>query len=46
MGIDTKKAFGAIYLTLIGKQFGPKAAWFLLSLPNEKIIERFEEAIK
>ena len=30
MEIDTKKAFKSIYLSLIGKDHGPKAAWFLL----------------
>jgi lysyl-tRNA synthetase class 1 len=44
--LGTKKAFAAIYLALIGKNSGPKAAWFLLSLPKNKIIERLREVIK
>ncbi len=44
--IDAKIAFSAIYISMIGKQFGPKAAWFLLSYPKEKVIERLKEAAK
>ncbi len=44
--IDAKKAFSAIYISMIGKEFGPKAAWFLLSYPKEKVIERLKEATK
>ena len=43
MKVDAKKSFSAIYISLIGKQFGPKAAWFLLSLPKEKVIGRLKE---
>ena len=43
---DAKKSFSAIYISLIGKQFGPKAAWFILSYPKEDVIKRFEEASK
>jgi len=46
MGLDTKKAFAAIYQVLIGKDHGPKAAWFLLSLPKEKVSKRLKEAAK
>ncbi len=41
---DTKKSFSAIYISLIGKEFGPKAAWFLLSIPKAKVIERLQQA--
>ncbi len=41
---DTKKSFSAIYIALTGKEFGPKAAWFLLQYPKEQIIKRLEEA--
>ncbi len=44
--IDAKKAFSAIYITLIGKQFGPKAAWFLLQYPKEKVVKRLQEAVE
>ena len=46
MGLDTKKAFTAIYQVLIGKDHGPKAAWFLLSLPKDKVVERLKEVTK
>lgn len=42
--IDTKEAFQAIYLSLIGKKHGPKAAWFLLSSPKEEVVKRIEHA--
>ena len=42
--IDVKKAFAAIYLSFIGKEFGPKAAWFLLQYSKEKVITRLKEA--
>jgi len=40
---DAKKSFSAIYLALIGKEFGPKAAWFLLQYPKEDVIKRLKE---
>lgn len=40
--IDTKEAFAAIYMTFIGKTYGPRAAWFLLQYPKEQVIERLE----
>ncbi len=43
---DAKKAFSAIYISLIGKEFGPKAAWFLLSYPKKDVIKRLQEATK
>lgn len=46
LGIESKKAFSAIYLTMIGKQFGPKAAWFLKQYNKEDVIKRFKEATK
>lgn len=44
--VDAKKSFAAIYIVLLGKEFGPKAAWFLLQYPKERIIERLNEASK
>lgn len=44
--LDAKNAFAAIYVALIGKEFGPKAAWFLLSYPKDKVIQRLREAAK
>lgn len=44
MNIGANKAFRAIYLVMIGKDHGPKAAWFLKQYPKEKIIKRLKEA--
>jgi len=46
INIPSLEAFSSIYLSLIGKERGPRAAWFLLSLPKDKVIERFREASK
>jgi lysyl-tRNA synthetase class 1 len=43
-GIDTKVAFAAIYTIFLGKTHGPRAAWFLLQYPKEKVIERLKAA--
>ena len=44
--IEAKSAFAAVYIVLIGKSYGPKAAWFLLQYPKENVIKRLKEAIK
>lgn len=44
IGIPSKDAFASIYLAFIGKAHGPKAAWFLLQYPKEKVVERLKEA--
>lgn len=46
MGLGGKDAFAAIYLSLIGKDHGPKAAWLILSLDKEFVVNRFNEASK
>ncbi len=43
LGLNGKQTFGAIYLSLIGKDHGPKAAWLILSLDKEFIKKRFTE---
>ena len=43
--IPARKAFQAIYLALIGKTHGPKAAWFLLNQDKKFIIKRFKEVV-
>lgn len=43
MGASSKDAFTAIYTSLIGKDHGPKAGWFVLSLNKEFVKKRFEE---
>ncbi len=44
LGIDATSAFKAIYIALLGKNSGPRAGWFLVSLDPEFVISRFEEA--
>ncbi len=44
LDLSSKNAFSAIYLSLIGKDHGPRAAWFILSLDKKFVTERFEEA--
>lgn len=42
--LPAKKAFEAIYLSLLGKKFGPKAGWLILDQGKEKVVERMREA--
>ena len=42
MVIKTTDAFAAVYLVLIGKTHGPKAAWLVLG-EKEKALKRFKE---
>jgi lysyl-tRNA synthetase class 1 len=46
MGLSGKEAFAAIYISLIGKDHGPKAAWLILSLDKEFVRNRFEESAR
>ncbi len=46
LGLNGKQTFEAIYLSLIGKDHGPKAAWLILSLDSSFVKQRFEEASK
>lgn len=41
MNLPSKDAFQAIYLSLLGKDHGPKAAWLILSLDSEFVKKRF-----
>ncbi|QQG40981.1 MAG: lysine--tRNA ligase [Candidatus Levyibacteriota bacterium] len=43
LGVSSKDAFAAIYLSLIGKDHGPKAGWIILSLDKEFVKKRFNE---
>jgi len=43
LGLNGKDAFAAIYISLIGKDHGPKAAWLILSLDKKFVEERFIE---
>ena len=45
-GIDSQKAFAAIYVAFLGKAHGPRAGWFLLQYPKERVIQRLKEASK
>ena len=42
-GLSSKEAFSAIYLSLIGKNHGPKAGWLILSVEKEFVKNRFSE---
>ncbi|OGM29640.1 lysine--tRNA ligase [Candidatus Woesebacteria bacterium RIFCSPHIGHO2_01_FULL_41_10] len=44
LGIPAKDAFAAVYLILIGKTHGPRAAWFLLE-HRELAIKRIQEIL-
>lgn len=41
LGLSSKDAFSAIYLSLIGKDHGPKAGWLILALDKDFIKKRF-----
>lgn len=41
--IASQEAFAAIYKTLIGKDHGPKAAWLIMELNKQFVIERFQQ---
>lgn len=43
LDIPSKDAFSAIYISLIGKDHGPKAGWLILSLDREFVEKRFGE---
>lgn len=43
LGLNGKETFAAIYKSLINKDHGPKAAWLILSLDKEFIINRFKQ---
>lgn len=45
-GLNGKQTFEAIYLSLLGKDHGPKAAWLILSLDKDFVKQRFEEVSK
>ncbi len=46
MGINPKVGFQAIYQTLIGKDFGPRAGAFIRQYKKEEVIGKISEAIK
>jgi lysyl-tRNA synthetase class 1 len=44
IGVSSKDAFSAIYISLLNKNHGPKAGWLILSLDKEFIKKRFLSA--
>jgi lysyl-tRNA synthetase class 1 len=46
LGLKGKETFAAIYVSLLGKDHGPKAAWLILSLDKEFVEKRFTELSK
>jgi lysyl-tRNA synthetase class 1 len=46
MGIDPKEAFGAIYISFIGKTHGPRAGLLLTNAGKELVVKRIKEVIK
>ncbi|MCL5125297.1 MAG: lysine--tRNA ligase [Deltaproteobacteria bacterium] len=40
LGIESTEAFEAIYVSFLGKKYGPRAAWFLWQYPKDRVIER------
>ncbi|WP_048150277.1 lysine--tRNA ligase [Methanolacinia paynteri] len=44
-GIDSKELFTAIYISILGKQRGPRAGWFLEALGRDFVIERLKETV-
>jgi lysyl-tRNA synthetase class 1 len=41
--LHESKQFKAIYFAFLGKDSGPKAGWFLASLPRELVLQRLRE---
>lgn len=44
LSFDSKKAFAAVYISILGKTYGPKAGWLLRSYPVEDIVLRLRQA--
>jgi lysyl-tRNA synthetase class 1 len=42
--LKPSKAFQAIYLAILGQDFGPKAGWFVAALDPKFVVTRFKEA--
>ncbi|OUJ19235.1 Lysyl-tRNA synthetase class I [Methanonatronarchaeum thermophilum] len=42
--LQPRQAFASIYIALLGRPSGPRAAWFLLSLDQEFVVNRLEKA--
>ena len=46
MEVEPKEFFSAFYLSLLGKDSGPKLGWFLSVLDKEFLEKRLEEVSK
>lgn len=44
LNLHAKEAFAAIYISLLGKNHGPRAAWLILSLDKKFIENRFSDS--
>jgi lysyl-tRNA synthetase class 1 len=44
-GLEAKDFFKTIYLSILGKESGPKVGWFLSVLDREFLINRFSEVV-
>ena len=44
--LDPRKAFSAIYLSILDKDSGPQAGWLLASLDRDFVVKRFREVTK
>jgi lysyl-tRNA synthetase class 1 len=43
MDASSGEAFRAVYLSLLGKENGPRAGYFLSSLEPQFVVQRFKE---
>lgn len=46
VGIETKLAFAALYIVLIGKSHGPRAGMLLTKLGRKKVLDRIQSVTK
>jgi len=44
--LDPRRAFSAIYLSILDKDSGPQAGWLLASLDRDFVVKRFKEVTK
>jgi DNA/RNA-binding domain of Phe-tRNA-synthetase-like protein len=44
LDLPAKEAFGAIYISLTGKSYGPRAAWLLMQSDREAVVNRLKQA--
>lgn len=44
LGLSAKQSFSAVYIAFLGRPSGPRAGWFLASLPRDFMVRRLREA--